>query len=188
MDIYIALVHHPVFNRIGDVVATAVTNLDIHDLARSARSFGVRGTCVVTPIEQQRSLVQRIIQHWQEGEGAVYNPVRAEAFETVFVAPTAADAADAIEAATGRRPVTVATGANLDAQLTTYPDLRRRLAEEEGPLLLLFGTGWGLTTEFVAGCDLYLPAIRALPGRDGYNHLSVRSAVAIILDRLLGDR
>ncbi len=43
MDIYIGLVHHPVRNRHGETVATAVTNLDIHDIARAARTYGIRG-------------------------------------------------------------------------------------------------------------------------------------------------
>ena len=188
MDIYIALVHHPVSNRLGERVTTAVTNLDIHDLARAARTYGVRATYIVTPIAQQRALVGRIIDHWQEGEGAVYNPVRAQAFETVRVASSADEAAAAIEVETGARPLTVATGAGLDDHKTSFEGLRQRIEAEEEALLLLFGTGWGLTDDFVESCDIYLPAVRAVPGRDGYNHLSVRSAVAIILDRLLGAR
>jgi hypothetical protein len=49
----------------------------------------------------------------------------------------------------------------------------------------VLGTGWGLTDELMAGCDRRLAPIRC--GTD-YNHLSVRSACAIMLDRLYGDR
>jgi hypothetical protein len=187
MDVYVALVHHPVHNRSGDVVATAVTNLDIHDLARASRTYDVRGTYIVTPIEQQRSLVSRIIGHWQEGEGTAYNPVRAEAFTRVHVAASTEAAAEDIAARSGRQPLLVATGANLNEDAVSYEALRARIADEDGPLLLLFGTGWGLTEEFITRCDATLPAIRAVEGRGGYNHLSVRSAVSIILDRLLGE-
>ena len=60
----------------------------------------------------------------------------------------------------------------------------RTLLEGEDPLLMLFGTGWGLTKEVKAEADFRLEPIEG----KGYNHLSVRSAVAIILDRLLGER
>ena len=188
MDIYVALLHYPVRNRVGETVATAVTNLDIHDLARAARTYDVRGTFFVTPVEQQRSLVRRIIAHWQGGSGAEFNPIRAVAFERVHVTSDVEEAAQMIEAETGHRPIRAVTGAGFDTDTIPNEILRRRCEEEEGALLILFGTGWGLTDDFVDTCDLRLPAIRANEGREGYNHLSVRSAVSIILDRLLGQR
>ena len=53
------------------------------------------------------------------------------------------------------------------------------------PALMVLGTGWGLTEEVLAGCDARLPPVR---GVGDYNHLSVRSACAILLDRVYGDR
>ncbi|PID40198.1 MAG: hypothetical protein CR984_04510 [Proteobacteria bacterium] len=50
------------------------------------------------------------------------------------------------------------------------------------PLVLAFGTAWGLADEFMAAADHVL---EPLVGKGTYNHLSVRSAVAIILDRLV---
>lgn len=188
MNIYVALVHHPVKNRLGETVSTAVTNLDIHDLARACRTYGVRSAFIVTPIEQQRSLVDRIIDHWQGGDGATFNPIRAHAFATMKVAASVAEVAEAIEATSVRPPMAVATGANLTDSITDYPALRARISDEDGDLLLLFGTGWGLTDDIIEASDLRLPPIRAVEGRDGYNHLSVRSAVSIVLDRLLGAR
>ncbi len=58
------------------------------------------------------------------------------------------------------------------------------IEDRETPLFLLFGTGWGLTQEVKDSSDYVLAPIEG----KGYNHLSVRSAVAIILDRLLGER
>jgi hypothetical protein len=188
MDITVALVHYPVLNRHGDTVTTAVTNLDIHDLARAAATYGVRGATLVTPIAQQRSLIERIVEHWVDGEGRKLNPFRARAFERVDVAPSVEALVARLTAETGAPPLTVATGAGLDARLTTYSKLRDRLLGEQGTALLLFGTGWGMSSALIAGCDLYLPAIRAVPERDTYNHLSVRCAAAIVLDRLLGAR
>ncbi len=198
MDIYIALVHYPVHNRRGERVATAVTNLDIHDLLRAARTYDIRETFFITPIAQQRSLISRIIEHWRTGDGAVYNRIRAQAFERARTATDVDEASAAIEAETGDAPIRVVTGARLGAAPTDtiieYDDLRRLVlnhpngAGGERPLLLLFGTGWGLTADFIAGCDYGLPGIHAVAERQGYNHLSVRSAVAIVLDRLLGAR
>jgi hypothetical protein len=188
MDIYTALIHHPVLDKRGATVTTAVTNLDIHDLARASRSYGVRGYYVVTPIAQQRSLVSRIAAHWRQGQGRQFNPVRAEAFETVRVASSLAAAIDDIAQETGQRPITVATGAAIDTGHISYEALRQRLLTEEGACLVTFGTGWGLTSDAMEAMTLRLPGVHAVDGRDGYNHLSVRSAVAIILDRLLGAR
>ena len=191
MDIYIALVHHPVRNRNGDEVATAVTNLDIHDLARAARSYGVRGYFLVTPLVQQRSLVERIVDHWLRGGGAVFNPVRAQAFDRVRTAASTDEAIAVVTAETGHRPLTVVTGAGFDEGeegVVSYDALRERLHQGPGSALILFGTGWGLTDETIARCDLRLPAIQVRDGGDGYNHLSVRSAASIIIDRLLGAR
>ena len=188
MDVYIALAHHPVRNKRGEEVATAVTNLDIHDLARMARTFGVRGYYIVTPVSQQRSLVGRIISHWVEGEGRAYNPIRAEAFNTVRVAEDIAEVNEHIEQESGVTPVTVVTGAGFGEGAVSYDTLRERIHNDSGSVLLIFGTGWGLTQAFVETCDLKLPGIAASVSNGGYNHLSVRAAVAIILDRLLGNR
>ena len=38
-DLYLALLHHPVYDKNGAVVTTAVTNLDVHDIGRLARTF-----------------------------------------------------------------------------------------------------------------------------------------------------
>lgn len=189
MDIYIALVHHPVLNREGAIVTTGVTNLDIHDLARAARTYGAAGYFLVTPIEQQRALVSRIAEHWRTGGGPGLHPQRAAALALVRVASTLDDARAAIAGPDGPPPLTVATTARTERATVGYGTLRRRLEQQEdGAALLVFGTGWGLTAEAMASCDLVLPPIEAIAGRAGYNHLSVRSAVAIILDRLLGAR
>jgi len=51
------------------------------------------------------------------------------------------------------------------------------------PFLIVFGTGWGLTESILAQSDYVLEPIE---GGTDYNHLSVRAAAAIIMDRLLG--
>jgi hypothetical protein len=173
---HIALVHHPVLDRTGRVVTTAVTNLDIHDLARSSRTFGLASYFVVTPIEAQRALVSQIIGHWTEGAGREHNEKRTDALELVRVVASLDD----VLAALGN-PLVVATTARTNEKTTSYSEIQGM----DRDMLILFGTGWGLAPEVYPRVDAVLPPIR---GAGEYNHLSVRSAVAIVLDRLFGNR
>ena len=59
----IALVHYPVLDRRGDVVTSAVTNLDVHDLARLATTYGLCRYYIVTPATEQQLLTARIVRH-----------------------------------------------------------------------------------------------------------------------------
>lgn len=191
MDIYLALVHHPVLNRAGDVVATAVTNLDIHDLARIARTYGCRGTFVVTPISEQQALVSRIVAHWIEGEGRTSNPDRSRAFMGLEVVASVEAAMENIAASkNGKAPLVIGTSAKNERATEAFEILRERLARDEDPgaALIVFGTGWGLAADLLDRVDVMLPPIEAIPARAGYNHLPVRAAVAIVLDRLCGAR
>jgi hypothetical protein len=95
---------------------------------------------------------------------------------------------EAITHREGKRPDVVVTGARLAGAVTSYQTLRARMTApdaSQAPVLIVLGTGWGLTSEVVDAADIRLAPI---DGVDGYNHLSVRSAAAIILDRLLGER
>jgi len=179
----VALLHHPVYDRNRRVVATAVTNLDLHDIARTARTFGLVRYYVVTPIEEQRELARRITRHWMEGWGATYNPRRKAALELVSVVETLEDAVSDMEADFGGPVRTVATGARGAANAVTYGGMADMLRQGGANYLLLLGTGWGLTETVLSGSDYVLAPIA---GCGGYNHLSVRSAAAIIVDRLLG--
>jgi tRNA (guanine37-N1)-methyltransferase len=181
---YVALLHHPVHDREGKVVATAVTNLDLHDIARSARSYGLAGYFVVTPLTSQRELASRIAEHWRTGHGARHNHRRREALALLEVAPDLDEVLRRIVLREGREPVKVATSAIARPGQISRAELLERLPEG-APLLVFFGTGWGLTDDALARADLALAPVR---GRDEYNHLSVRSAAAIVLDRLFGLR
>jgi hypothetical protein len=184
-DLYLALLHHPVLDKHGAVVTTAVTNLDVHDIARLARTFGVRRYYVCTPVPTLQRLVERIILHWEEGPGATYNESRKEALATVRLADELDAAVTDIERETGHMPRIVATSAREGGERLTHAALRRRLADDPRPDLLVFGTGWGLTADVLDRCDDFLEPIR---GVADYNHLAVRSAASIILDRLRNGR
>jgi hypothetical protein len=184
-DLYLALLHHPVLDKNGAVVTTAVTNMDVHDIARLARTFGVRGYYVCTPVPTLQRLVGRIILHWEEGPGATYNETRKEALAIVRLADELDDAVTDVERETGQMPRVVATSAREGGVRLTYEALRHRLRDDPRPELLIFGTGWGLTRDVLDRCDDLLEPIR---GAADYNHLSVRSAASIILDRLRNGR
>ncbi len=182
----IALVHHPVLDARRAIVTTAITNLDVHDLARSARTYGVSDYFIVHPITAQRELLARICEHWRDGAGGKRIPDRKLALELVRPATTLADAWDALG---GRSQVevwvTAARAAVGAATPLTLREARSQLEGEGKPVLLVFGTGWGLAGEVIAGADALLEPVRAREAT-GYNHLSVRAACAILLDRLRG--
>jgi hypothetical protein len=182
VPIWIALLHHPVLNREGRVVTTAVTNLDLHDIARAARTFGATGYFAVTPIARQRELIDRIVEHWVHGHGAERVPERAEAMRLLATVATLEEAIAAVSERAGAPPWTVATCARPGRATVSFSEVRRRLGDGR-PLVLLLGTGWGLADTALAAAEDVLEPISA-PG-SGYNHLSVRSAAAILLDRLL---
>lgn len=184
-DLYVALLHHPVYDKNGAIVTTAVTNLDVHDIARMSSTFGVRGYYVCTPVETLRRLVARIMRHWESGPGAAYNHTRREALALVRLVPDLDAAMTDVERETGSLPRVVATSARAGTNRLPCAALRRRLVDDPRPNLLVFGTGWGLTPEVLDRCDDLLEPVR---GPGDYNHLSVRSAAAIILDRLRGER
>ena len=180
----VALVHHPVRDRRGDIVTTSVTASDIHDIARVARTFGAEAYYIVTPVEAQRQMIERIARHWVEGDGRRQDHPRGEAIELIRVVPTLADATADLEQRLGARPAITVTGASLDRDITTFGTLRRTLADGGLPgVLLVFGTGWGLTAETCAAADVRLEPI---DGGTGFHHLPVRAAIAIVLDRLVG--
>lgn len=189
MNLSIVLVHHPVLDRDGNTVTTAITNLDLHDMARSARSFGLAAMYVVHPIEAQRQLAESIRAHWVSGTGKRRIPDRAEAMSVLRVVPSLADVYAELGGAAGRAGVEVWTTAAKagSGEVTRFPEARARLAVATKPVTLLFGTGWGLARDLITDADVRVEPIRAA-GPTGYNHLSVRAACAISLDRLLGER
>src|SRR5882724_5563504 len=107
--VYLALLHYPVYDKNAQVVTTAVTNMDIHDISRAGRTYGVRGFFVVTPVKALQKLALKIIDHWEVGYGSQYNTTRKEALALARICDTLDDAMIAIEQETGAMPVIVAT-------------------------------------------------------------------------------
>jgi len=182
-NLYLALIHYPVISKNGEIIASAVTNLDLHDIARAARTYDIKGFYVVTPLEDQQTLVRRILTHWTEGEGSRYNPQRGEALALVDIKAKFSDVRQAIQVREKRQPHVVATSARIEAGTVSFQGLRDMLATGE-PYVLAFGTAWGLADDFIETTDYVLDPIE---GDRDYNHLAVRSAAAIVLDRLVGN-
>jgi len=178
----LALVHYPVCNKNGETIGSAVTNLDLHDIARAGRTFGIDTLYIVTPFADQQALVRDILAHWQTGHGATYNPKRKEALSLVRICHDLAEMYALVEAKWQQRPMVLATSAKAQAKQLDFVQARQRILAGE-PHLILFGTGWGMAPEVFADVDALLPPI---VGFGEYNHLSVRSAAAIVLDRILG--
>ena len=180
-NLFCALVHYPVLDKDKKSVAVSLTNLDIHDIARSSCTYGLGGYYVTTPLEDQLHLLQSLLEHWQTGSGARSNEDRATAFRLVRPAKSVEDAITDITERTGKRPLVIATSA-CGHGTSTFADVRKMIQNQ--PVLLLFGTGHGLSPYITDKCNAMLPPLAWF---SEYNHLSVRSAVAIVLDRIVGD-
>ena len=179
-----ALVHYPVLNKNNDIIASAVTNLDLHDIARAAKTYGVKTFYVVTPVKDQSDLVARVISHWISGSGAAYNPKRRQALELIRVRKTLDAVIDDIRENSNhsKKPRTVVTSARDNHVNLSFPGFYELLKNGD-PYLLVLGTAWGLSESIFFAADYVLDSVK---GNTNYNHLSVRSAAAIILDRVLG--
>ena len=183
MTIYLGLIHYPVRNKNGQTITSAVTNLDIHDIARSCRTYGIKRYFIVTPVKAQHKLLDRILGHWKEDKNNVYNPDRSDALSLARWTNSWEEALEEVTKREAQGPLVAVTGAHLPKSDGDCQELVQQLSIDKRPLFILFGTGWGLQTEVIAAADFRLSPLSG-QSQDGYNHLSVRSAVAIYLDRL----
>jgi hypothetical protein len=181
--LFAALIHYPVLDRNGRTITSAITSLDLHDLARAARTYDLRAVYIVHPVAEQREFAVRVLDHWRMDHGRLYDSRRREALDLVETVADLEAALEAARAITGVRALTVYTSASERGGIG-FRELREQLDSTVGPpLMLMFGTGFGLAPAMRERADLALEAVHG-PGE--YNHLSVRAAAAIILDRLRG--
>lgn len=174
----VVLLHHPVLNRLGESISSTVDHFDVMDASRLALTYALWRLYVVTPVPAQRALVERLIRHGnaeaerQDGRGTFSTTHWAPDLDTVL-----ADHDDELECT----PTVVATSAKAGQDDIPFAALRTRLWAGE-PIVLLIGKAWGLAPAVFERADLRLAPIDA---GTGYNHLSVRSATAILVDRLM---
>ena len=181
----LALIHYPVVNKNQEIIGSAVTNLDLHDISRAAKTYGVDSFYVVTPYRDQQELFRDLLDHWLKGHGADYNSKRGEALSMVDICDDLDQLFTRVTEKWQRRPTVLATCAReKHSSIWPYSEVRQKISAGEC-FLILFGTAWGLSQEVIDAGDGILPPISS---KGEYNHLSVRSAAAIVLDRLLGTR
>ncbi|NPA13429.1 MAG: RNA methyltransferase [Aquificae bacterium] len=179
--VFISVVHYPAVNKDKKWITTSFTTLDFHDIARPSRTYGLGGYYIVQPLEAQQYVINQQIKYWTEGFGKKFNPSRSEAAQLVEVVSSITEAVDKIKTKTGKDPKLIGTSAKKYPQTVSYREMSEIIQKREDTFLILFGTGWGMPEELVKSCDYVLEPIM---GTGDYNHLSVRNAAAIILDRL----
>jgi hypothetical protein len=177
-NISIGLVHYPVLNKNGEEITTSITPFDIHDIARSAYTFGVDYFYIIHPSLKQKAVSERIINFWQKGFGKSYNQSRSLAFDIVKFAYSLSEAKELIENQYGKKAKIISTTARkIDSEKLISIEEASKISINE-PVFILFGTGWGLTYNTLHSGNFILKSIE---GVSDYNHLSVRAASAIIL-------
>ncbi|MFA6065570.1 MAG: RNA methyltransferase [Candidatus Babeliaceae bacterium] len=181
---YAVLMHSHILLPGGLEGTSSVTSIDMHDIARSAKTYGLKKFFIVTPLEDQKKIVAQLLQFWQQGPGIEYNNHRHEAMNNVVLCSSLEEVIHAISLAEHNDPYLIATSAKKEHSDNniTYYDQDVVWAHEQ-PVLFVFGTAHGLAPSIIKRCQALLVP---LEGLSQFNHLSVRSAVGIIFDRWLG--
>jgi hypothetical protein len=176
--INLVLVHFPCLDKNRDTVATAAFPLDVQDIARSCATFGVKRFFIVHPESRQREFLQSVVDFWAKEEARQWNQSRSTALELVEIMPSLEAVKDKIQ-----NPLLVSTSATPDPEKNIgFSDLKKIAHLPEKEILLILGTGYGLHKKVF---ELSAFQLEPVYGASAYNHLSVRSAAAIILSRLL---
>lgn len=163
---------------------TSVTSMDVHDIARSACTYGIQQFFIVTPLKDQQAITGQFLHFWQEGKGIGYNQNRHQALEKVSVLSSLNDVMQAMKHRYEKEPLIIVTSAQsmqTNSSISYYD--QAKVWSHKRPVLLVLGTGQGLAPSVIEKADYGLIPIE---GFADYNHLSVRSAAAVIFDRWLG--
>jgi len=183
-SVYVAIIHYPVYDRKRRPITTSIKGIDLHDISRTCKTYGVKAYYVVQPLDSQHMLAKKISEYWQDGPGGEFNPSRKEALELLRVTRTIEEMEQQITDAEGLEPVYVSTDGRSFPWSQPFKQVRENIRNSDRPFVILLGTGDGLDEAMLRETDIFLEPIQ--PKAD-FNHLSVRSAAAIILDRLLAD-
>ena len=101
------------------LVTTAVTNMDIHDICRAGKTYGVQAFYLVTPVKPLQKLALKIIDHWELGYGSQYNVTRKDALALARISDNLDDTIIDIDKETGHKPWIVVTSARDTRTLRT---------------------------------------------------------------------
>ena len=178
-----ALVHYPVLGKEGETITGSITTLDVHDFSRIGKTYSAETVYVITPVEDQQRLINRLCRHWTDSEILKeLDGRRTEALDIVKVVPSV-DAMLKDAKKRGRKIKILATSAVL-APNAVSPARWLKSVQEGEEWIVLYGTAYGLAPELIERADAVLEPVS---GRGEFNHLPVRGASAIITDRLLGN-
>ncbi|KKQ32868.1 MAG: tRNA (guanine-N(1)-)-methyltransferase [candidate division TM6 bacterium GW2011_GWF2_37_49] len=182
---YVVLMHSQVNTKDGNLSGhTSVASIDIHDIARSSATYGIKKYFLVTGLEDQFKIMQQFLEFWHSDVGLNYNASRYKAVERVKPVRSFDEVVKDIEELENAKPLIVTTSAKDHGNGTKIDYNSQGLVwKHNRPVLIVLGTGQGLCEEIMKKSDFILAPVT---GMTGYNHLSVRSAAAIILDRWLG--
>lgn len=152
--------------------------MDMHDISRISATYGLGGYFVIHPDEKMRNIAHKLSGHWTTGDGKNRNSDRYDAIKNMKIVPDLDAAKTEIKKIHGEEPVTIGTTARKKEK---SKPLSHILKQKKSPFLILFGTAGGIEDNFLDSLDIILEPI--VTG-SGYNHLSVRSAVSIFIDRI----
>ncbi len=181
---YVALMHTQIMIKGGRIGESSIASLDIHDIARSSRTYGLENYFIVSPLKDQQEIMRTFLKFWHSDAGKEYNKSRYDAVERIVPAINFEDVVQKITEKEGVKPLVIATSAkkNSHSKIIDYSS-QSIVWKHNRPVLLLLGTAQGLAQEIIDQTDYLLVPIE---GMTNYNHLSVRAAAAIIFDRWLG--
>ena len=182
---YSVLLHNDVMMPDGRVSESSVTSIDIHDIARSSATYGIKKYFIVTRIEAQKKLVEIFLNFWQNGYGIEMNKNRSEAIENVVCVSELCEVIDEIKKIENKDPICIVTSSRREIpheRMITYFD-QEKIWSLNRPVIFIFGTAHGISPQLMNKIDFRLLPIE---GINEFNFLSVRSAAAIIFDRWLG--
>jgi tRNA (guanine37-N1)-methyltransferase len=182
---YVVHMHADIVTAGGSDGTTSVTSIDIHDIARSCATYGVKKFFLVTPLLDQQAIIKEFTKFWLSERGANYNKSRFEAISILQVCSSFDEVLERIEAIEGTLPIKISTSAKKaqkDETVICYND-QEVVWTQNKPVLIILGSGQGLSQKILDASEYLLTPVC---GMTDYNHLSVRSAAAIIIDRWLG--
>ena len=185
--VHLALRHDSVLGRQNTIIHANVTQIDLHDFCRLVATYALGGFHAVTEIGAQHEICQNILDFWNEGYGKDYNPDRVVALQKMRIHKDFQQLVTELTELDGEAPLLVGTSAKPfedSKKVLDFSAFSDIIARSDRSVVIQFGTSWGLSTEQLDRCDWVLPPIY---GYDGYNHLSVRCAAAIIVDRLFSN-
>ena len=182
MNLHVVLLHDEMLDKQGDLVTTSLTMIDLHDIARSCCTYAIKTFYIAHPSPSLRKLARTLKNHWDVGYGATYNPNRKEALDNAVIVDSIDEMIHHIEQKHGCFPKLIATSAHQGEGRMSFNDCSEMMKKNSDQhYVLMLGTGWGMSEQLLSRTDYFLEPIN---GPTEYNHLSVRSALAIMLDRL----